>query len=171
MNIIVHITRDFIMESEKCEHDDNGTIYVSEEAYEYMVTMEHELVLLDKVDGILQTVKKSYIEFTNEFDKCKTTEEYNALQKAIETSNTENIQVYNKYIGHIEQKQISHAIAIHFKHLLSCNKALHDSIENRKDESSYLLLFLQSVVLIISLGIGIYSMVNAANGPMKFGPK
>ncbi len=171
MNIIVHITRDFIMESEKCEHDDNGTIYVSEEAYEYMITMENELVLLDKVDGILQFLKKSYIDCTNEFDKCKTIEEYTALQKKIETSNTENIEIYNKYIGYIEQKEIAHAIAKHFKELLDCNKALHESIEDRKVQSSYLLLFLQSLVLIISLGIGMYGMVNAANGPIKFGPK
>jgi hypothetical protein len=157
------------MESEKC--DDNGTIYVSEEAYEYMVTMENELMLIDKLDGVLQTLKQSYIDCTNDFDKCTTGEDYTALQKKIETSKTDNTQLYNKYIVHIEQKEIAHAIAKHFKDLLDCNTALYESIENRKVQSSYLLIFLQSLVLIISLGIGIYSMVNAANGSMKFGAK
>lgn len=152
------------MESEKTECiDENDKIYVSEEAYEYMVTMENELVLLDKIDIILGEIKNKHIEFTEQFDKCKNVDNYDNLMNNINMYNTDVIERYNKYIQFVEQKNIAYAVSSAFKLYIESNKELHESAKDRKEQQSYLMLFLQSLILIVSLIIGIYSMVNTVH--------
>ena len=169
MMCIVYITRNLIMESEKTTMvDEKDAIYVSDEAYEYMVTMENELILLDKIDIILGEIKSKHIEFTEQFDKCKNVDNYVKLMDSIAEYNIDVIERYNKYIQFVEQKNIAEAISTKFKLYLECNKELYESAKDRKEQQSYLMLFLQSLILIISLIIGIYSMVHAANGGMMY---
>lgn len=158
------------MESEKTTDivDEKDAIYVSEEAYEYMVTMENELVLLDKIDIILGEIKSKHIEFTCNFDSCKTVDNYNNLMDAINTYNGNIIEQYNKYIQFVEQKNIAEAISTKFKLYLECNKELYETAKDKKEQQSHLMLFLQTLILIVSFIIGIYSMVMAANGSMMY---
>lgn len=169
MMCIVYITRNLIMESEKTTMvDEKDAIYVSDEAYEYMVTMENELVLLDKIDIILGEIKNKHIEFTGQFDNCKNVDNYVNLMDSIAEYNTNVIEQYNKYIQFVEQKNIAEAISSKFKLYIECNKELYESAKDRKEQQSYLMLFLQSLILIVSLIISIYSMMMTANGSMMY---
>lgn len=162
---ILYINRNFIMNSEKTESlDDMDAIYVSDEAYEYIVSIENELRLLDRLDNILGDFKEKYMKYKELFNSSSTTDELNSLMNEIESYSTDCIEKYNKYIQYVEQTNIAMAISTQFNSNMILNKELHRKIQDKKDQQSCTLLFLQVSFIIISLIIGMYGICNTANG-------